>query len=41
MIQDLYGINKYLVNIRRELHQIPEIEFDLVDTLNVVRRELM
>lgn len=41
MVQDLYGINEYLVNIRRELHQIPEIEFDLVDTLNVVRRELM
>lgn len=30
----------YIINIRRELHQIPEIGFDLPETLAVVRREL-
>ena len=30
----------YIIRIRRELHQIPEIGFDLPKTLAVVRREL-
>ena len=31
---------QYIINLRRELHQIPEIGFDLPKTLAVVRREL-
>ena len=31
---------QYIIKIRRELHQIPEIGFDLPKTLAVVRREL-
>lgn len=31
---------QYIIRIRRELHQIPEIGFDLPKTLAVVRREL-
>lgn len=31
---------QYIIRIRRELHQIPEIGFDLPKTLSVVRREL-
>ena len=30
----------YIIRIRRELHQIPEIGYDLPKTLAVVRREL-
>lgn len=31
---------QYIINLRRELHQIPEIGYDLPKTLAVVRREL-
>ena len=31
---------QYIISMRRELHQIPEIGFDLPKTLSVVRREL-
>lgn len=31
---------EYIVRIRRELHQVPEIGFDLPKTLAIVRREL-
>ena len=31
---------QYIIRLRRELHQIPEIGFDLPKTLAVVRREL-
>ena len=31
---------QYIINLRRELHRIPEIGFDLPKTLAVVRREL-
>lgn len=31
---------EYIIRIRRELHQIPEIGYDLPKTLTVVRREL-
>ena len=31
---------QYIIKLRRELHQIPEIGFDLPKTLAVVRREL-
>ena len=31
---------EYIIHLRRELHQIPEIGFDLPKTLAVVRREL-
>ena len=31
---------QYIIDIRRELHQIPEVGFDLPKTLSVVRREL-
>ena len=31
---------QYIIRIRRELHQIPEVGFDLPKTLAVVRREL-
>ena len=30
----------YIVRIRRELHKIPELSFDLPETLKVIRREL-
>lgn len=30
----------YIVSLRRELHAIPEVEFDLPKTPAVVRREL-
>ena len=30
----------YIIRIRRELHQIPEVGYDLPKTLAVVRREL-
>lgn len=40
MIESLNITNEYLVNIRRKLHQVPETEFDLGNTLNVVKREL-
>ena len=30
---------EYIIRLRRELHQIPEIGFDLPKTLAVVRRE--
>lgn len=35
------GVDKeYIIRIRRELHQIPEIGYDLPKTLAVIRREL-
>lgn len=36
----MYIDKAYVIQIRRELHQIPEIEFDLPKTLAVIRREL-
>ena len=30
----------YIIRIRRELHQVPEIGFDLPKTLAIIRREL-
>ena len=30
----------YIIGLRRELHEYPELEFDLPRTLSVVRREL-
>ena len=30
----------YIISLRRELHEYPELEFDLPRTLSVVRREL-
>ena len=30
----------YIIRIRRELHQVPEIGFDLPQTLSIIRREL-
>ena len=30
----------YIIRLRRELHRIPEIGYDLTKTLEVVRREL-
>ena len=31
---------QYIINVRRELHQIPEIGYDLPKTLTLIRREL-
>lgn len=36
----MYVDKQYIINLRHELHQIPEIGFDLPKTLAVVRREL-
>ena len=30
----------YIVNIRRELHRVPELGFELDKTLEIVRNEL-
>ena len=30
----------YIIRIRRELHQVPELSFDLPETLKIIRREL-
>ena len=35
------GIDRdYIIRIRRELHQVPEIGFELPRTLAIIRREL-
>jgi amidohydrolase len=36
----MYADQKYIVALRRELHEYPEIGFDLPKTLTLVRREL-
>ena len=35
-----YTSNDYIVAIRRELHRVPEIGYDLPKTLAIVKREL-
>lgn len=36
----MYADKKYIVNLRREIHEYPEIGFDLPKTISVVKREL-
>ena len=36
----MYADKEYLLSIRRELHEYPEIGFELPKTLALVRREL-
>lgn len=33
-------LEKYIINLRRELHQCPEVGFELPETLKIVKREL-
>ena len=36
-----FNIDKdYIIRIRRELHKVPELSFDLPETLKIIRREL-
>lgn len=34
------GIEDYVINLRREIHEYPEVDFDLPKTVAVVKREL-
>ncbi len=34
------GIDEYVINLRREIHMYPEVDFDLPKTVAVVKREL-
>ena len=36
----MYANKDYIVKIRRELHKVPELTFELPKTLAIVRREL-
>ena len=36
----MYADNDYIVKVRRELHKVPELTFELPKTLAIVRREL-
>ncbi|MBR2322839.1 MAG: amidohydrolase, partial [Clostridia bacterium] len=36
----MYADKNYIINLRREIHQHPEIGFDLPNTIAVVKREL-
>ena len=36
----MYADKKYILSLRHELHEYPEIGFDLPKTISVVKREL-
>ena len=36
----MYADKNYIISIRREIHEYPEIGFDLPKTIAVVKREL-
>ncbi|MBR6709426.1 MAG: amidohydrolase, partial [Clostridia bacterium] len=36
----MYADKEYIINLRREIHEYPEISFDLPRTIAVVKREL-
>ena len=36
----MYADKNYIISLRRELHQYPEIGFDLPKTIALVKREL-
>jgi metal-dependent amidase/aminoacylase/carboxypeptidase family protein len=35
-----FGIEDYVINLRREIHAYPEVDFDLKNTVKIVKREL-
>lgn len=41
MLDKAKSIQDYIIRIRRELHQMPELGFDLPNTLKIVERELL
>ena len=36
----MYADKEYIIALRREIHEYPEIGFDLPKTISVVKREL-